>query len=430
MTSTIALLAHDNHKDGLVVLVQQHLPVFARYRLVTTEALGQYLRNVTGLAVETVVDTALGGDIQMAARIVTGEVAAVFCLVDFTLSPSAGPDVLVLLRLCQIHDVPIATNLSTAEAIVTHLAQTRLAYLIFNPIAGQGDSQQELELIRDLLEPHLNLQVRLTTPDLTAEELAQQAVAANADLVIASGGDGTVSAVAGALIGTGVPLGVIPRGTANAFCLAVGIPAAIAPIRRACQVVLTGKPRQIDAARCNGLPMVLLAGVGYEAGMVNRASRDMKDRWGPLAYFIAGWQQLDDQEVFEASLEVDGIAYPFRAAAITVANAAPPTSVLAQGAGTVIFDDGLLDVTIAIADSPAQPLGRKLQALRDMVQLMGSALINADPAMENLLHFRAAQLTISTTPPQKVVIDGEVVELSTLEVESVPGGLTVIVPTL
>lgn len=428
MAPAIAFLAPDSQKDELALLIQQHLPVFSRYILIAPEPLGQYLNRITGLPFNFVSATSWGGDLEIAVRVIQDQVVAVFCPLDFSQPAAPDLDIMALLRVCQIHDVPLATNLATAAAIVDKLAHLRHAHLIFNPVAGQGDSQQELTLIRDLLEPHLNLHVLLTTPDISAADLAKEAVAANSDLVIASGGDGTVSVVAGELINTGIPLGIIPRGTANAFCLALGIPSAIAPLRRACQTILMGKPRQVDAARCNGSTMILLAGIGYEAETVDKASRELKDRWGALAYFMAGWQQLNEQELFNVDLEVNGVDYCFQAAALTVANAAPPTSMLAQGAGSVVFDDGLLDVTVATTDNSPKSLQQKLQAVSGLMQLMGSALTGNAPEIDNLFHFRAQRLKITTTPPQKVVIDGEVVDAASLEIECLPAALTVLVP--
>ena len=96
-------------------------------------------------------------------------------------------------------------------------------------------------------------------------------------VIIASGGDGTVSAVTEALIGTDIKLGVISRGTANAFANAVGIPTSI---EAACQNILAGSIKKVDAAMCNDKPMVLLAGIGFEAETVKDADRDAKDRFG------------------------------------------------------------------------------------------------------------------------------------------------------
>ncbi|NJK39989.1 MAG: hypothetical protein HC920_21200 [Oscillatoriales cyanobacterium SM2_3_0] len=248
-------------------------------------------------------------------------------------------------------------------------------------------------------------------------------------LIIASGGDGTISAVAGELIGTDIPLGVIPRGTANAFALALGIPTAITPIRNACQVILTGKKRVVDAARCNGKPMILLAGIGYEAEIVEKASRELKDQWGPLAYFIAGWQQMNEQKLFETEIRVENTTYEFKSAAITVANAAPATSVLAQGKGEVIVDDGLLDVTVAAAFDTGRPIRNpKLRAVTTMANMLGAALIKVDPNLPDIFHFRTSRIQIVTDPPQKITLDGEIIGTTPVEFESIPQSLIVLVP--
>ena len=73
-------------------------------------------------------------------------------------------------------------------------------YLIFNPVSGQGNPDQELAMITSLLEPEFDLDVQITTPETTASDLANRAVELGATALIASGGDGTISAVAEALI--------------------------------------------------------------------------------------------------------------------------------------------------------------------------------------------------------------------------------------
>ncbi len=422
MPTTIALIAHDAKKDDIVQFASQHSPVLGRYRLIATGTTGQRVQNSTNLPIERKLPGLEGGNAQIAAEVAEGNVAAVIFLVDPLYAQSHEPDVQSLLRICNVHNVPLATNLATAEAIATQFAKTLVAHLIFNPIAGQGNAEQDLDLIRQLLEPHLHLKVCQTTLDTDSAQLARDAIAAGADIIIASGGDGTVSSVAGELISTGIPLGIIPRGTANAFSVALGIPQFL-PIRNACQVILSGKTRTVDAARCNGFPMILLAGVGYEAETVERASRDLKDRWGAMAYLMAGWQLLDESGLFEAVIEAEGETYQLQAHAITVANAAPPTSVLAQGAGEVIMDDGLLDVTIATAET-------KLQAIATMLRMLGAALVKAGGLQQqkNVIHGRTRRIKITTDPPQKVVVDGEIIGTTPIEVECIPAGLTVLVP--
>ncbi len=420
MSPTIAFIAHDARKNDLVQFVQNHAPLLRRYRLVATATTGQRIQDGAGVMVNQVLPGAEGGAVQLAAEVCGGVVRAVIFLIDPIYAQPHEPDVQSLLRVCNIHNVPLATNLATAEAIVTQLAQSLIAHLIFNPVAGPGNAEQELTLIRDLLSPHMHLEVHETTAEDSMEAIVQEVIKTGADMILASGGDGTISEVAGALIGTGVPLGVIPRGTANAFAAALGLPRLL-PIRNACQVILGGHTRTVDVARCNGKPMILLAGVGYEAETVERASRELKDQWGAMAYLMAGWQLLDEQNQFEAMLEVEKDTYQFQANAITVANAAPPTSVLAQGAGEVVLDDGMLDITIATAET-------KLQAVTTMLGMLGAALTKSGPQQKNVVHGRARKVKVKTDPPQKVVVDGEIVGETPIEVECIPNGLTVLVP--
>ena len=110
-----------------------------------------------------------------------------------------------------------------------------------------------------------------------------------------------------------------------------------------------------------------------------------------------------------------------QAGAITIANAAPPTSILAQGGGQVISDDGLLDVTIATVEN-------RFQALTAMLGMLGATLTRTSSNNKNIVHFSTPHIKVKTTPPQKVVVDGEVIGTTPVEVECIPAGLTVFVP--
>jgi YegS/Rv2252/BmrU family lipid kinase len=284
----------------------------------------------------------------------------------------------------------------------------KIAHLIFNPIAGQGNAEQDLVTILDLLGAELDLIIHQTTEEITAEDLAATAISQRADLVIASGGDGTVSAVAGKLVNTNIPVGVIARGTANAFANALGIPT---DIPNACYTILQGNIRSVDLATCNGYPMLLLVGIGLEANAIEAASREAKNRFGILAYIMAGVQQLRQMELFEVTCQ---------ASAITVANAAPPTSILAQGTEEVDYTDGLLDITIF---APVNTLG----ALLASYHLLQSALLDRATTRDDIGYLRARTAKITTNPPQKVVIDGEVIAAESIEIQSIPAGLKVFV---
>lgn len=294
----------------------------------------------------------------------------------------------------------------------------RFACLIFNPIAGQSDPEQDLAQIRAYLEPEIELDIRQTTPELDATRLAKEAVARGASAIVASGGDGTLSAVAGALVGTNIPLGIISRGTANAFASALNLPDTI---EAACQTILQGETRVVDAALCNGLPMVLLAGIGFEADTVEQADREAKKRLGLLAYILAGLRQLGQMEKFEAEIETEDKIIKVEAAAVTIANAAPPTSILAQGPAGLIVDDGLLDVTIV---APVNVAG----AIAASYHLLQTALSGDATERDDIGYLRARRVQVRTNPPQKVALDGEIIGTTPVEVECVPGGLTIFVP--
>lgn len=297
---------------------------------------------------------------------------------------------------------------------------SRSACLIFNPVAGQGNPESELAQIRSILEPEINLDIQLTTKEVGAGELAAEAVKRGVEAIIASGGDGTLSAAAEAVIGTDIKFGVISRGTANAFANALGIPDTIPG---ACEVILQGLTRTIDAADCNGRPMMLLAGIGFEAEAVEAADRESKNRLGVMAYILAGLKELRELESFDVEIETEDKIVKTTASAVTVANAAPPTSVLAQGSGGIVVDDGLLDMTIV---APAN----KAAALATAIHLFQSASSGSGAERDDVGYMRAKQFKITTNPPQKVVIDGEVMDPTPVEIKCLPKAIQIFVPTV
>ncbi|MCF4966135.1 YegS/Rv2252/BmrU family lipid kinase [Nostoc sp. CMAA1605] len=296
----------------------------------------------------------------------------------------------------------------------------RSACLIFNPVAGQGNPDLDLAQIRSILEPELNLDVQFTSAETGADELATAAVQRGVDLIIASGGDGTLSAAAVAVARTNIPFGIISRGTANAFAAALRVPDTI---DAACRTILQGITRDVDIAYCNDLPMILLAGIGFEAETVELADREAKKRFGIMAYVLAGIQQLRELESFDVEIETPDKIIKTQAAAVTVANAAPPTSVLAQGPAGIVYDDGLLDLTIVAPSS-------KAGAIAATYHLFQTASSGNAAERDDIGYLRAKQFKITTNPPQKVAIDGEVVGTTPIEINCVPAALKVFVPSV
>ncbi|MBE7384977.1 MAG: methylglyoxal synthase [Leptolyngbya sp. SIO1E4] len=426
MSLCVALIAHDSKKDDIVALAKKYRPILARYHLIATNDTGQCIEAATGLTIERLVSGAQGGELQIAARVVSGDVVGVIFLMDSLSSQSYELNYQALLRACNLYDVPLATNVATAELCIQGVAKRREAYLIFNPVAGQGNPDRDLAMIRQILEPQVNLHTIFTQPDIDPVDQAKDVIATLRVLqdedepgcIIASGGDGTVSAIAGVTLETGIPLGIIPRGTANAFAVALGLPT---DLKQACETIAAGNTRMVDAAYCNDIPMVLLAGVGFEAGMVSNANREFKNRFGTLAYIFSAAQQFFTQEDFNAKIELDGQVLEFRTGAVTVANAAPPTSVMAQGFGEVIPNDGLLEVTIPVSNT-------LLQDINTSATLLASALVKSQVEYGNLVCLRTHRLKLTTDPPQTLVVDGEILAANPIEFTCIPNGLTVFSP--
>lgn len=117
----IALIAHDNMKKDLVEFVQNHLDFFSKYPLVATGTTGKRIMEATGLDICRYQSGPIGGDQQVGADIATNQMEAVFFFRDPLTAQPHEPDISALLRLADVHTIPIATNKATAELLITAL---------------------------------------------------------------------------------------------------------------------------------------------------------------------------------------------------------------------------------------------------------------------------------------------------------------------
>jgi methylglyoxal synthase len=141
----LALIAHDAKKEDMVLLVKAHKEDLADIDMVATRSTGQIIQARTGLPVTLMQSGPLGGDQQIGALISNGDVDAVIFLRDPLMAHPHEPDVSALLRVCDVHNIPLATNLTSAEAVL---------HLMFDHPELMGEHQIIAQSISDKAAVH------------------------------------------------------------------------------------------------------------------------------------------------------------------------------------------------------------------------------------------------------------------------------------
>lgn len=115
---TLALISHDGKKADMVAFVMDHRRRLLDFDLVATQTTGALIEEKTGLAVRCMLSGPYGGDAQIAALVAEGRVNAVFFFLDPLGKHPHDPDIQSLLRICNVHNVPLATNIASAVLLI------------------------------------------------------------------------------------------------------------------------------------------------------------------------------------------------------------------------------------------------------------------------------------------------------------------------
>lgn len=119
---TIALIAHDRKKDTMLAMVREFSDILSQHHLLATATTGKIIKENTQLQVTTYLSGPIGGDQQIGARIASQEVDVVIFLRDPLTAQPHEPDITALLRVCDVHNVPVATNIECARMLLMALA--------------------------------------------------------------------------------------------------------------------------------------------------------------------------------------------------------------------------------------------------------------------------------------------------------------------
>ena len=292
--------------------------------------------------------------------------------------------------------------------------------LIFNPTSGistmsteVGTPQEhEQAILAELLKYDIEPQVYYTTPEDTGKGLAEQAVKEGHDLVIAAGGDGTVHAVASALIGTQSTLGIIAVGTMNNLARSLSIPDTI---EGACKVIARGITRSIDVGVINQHNFLEVAGIGLEA-VLFPAAEEIKSPGllSTIKGVLSGLWALYSfkQETLRISID-EHKRHAYKAIEVTICNS-PYYGVHFQVAPGTLMDDGLLDVVIYKNFS-------KLEYLRNAFAISQGRR----PFERKMIHRRVKSMRVDASHPVEIQVDGSVQGYTPATVRVLPDVLRV-----
>jgi len=291
------------------------------------------------------------------------------------------------------------------------------AFVVINPIAGQSKP----EIIKDTVQRHfgdagLYYEIYETTGQERMPELVRGAMDRGFDLFVAAGGDGTVSEVAGGLVESGKPLGIIPVGTGNAVARDLEIPLNVEKSVR----LLVGEHsfKGVDTLQVDGFFSVLSVSVGLSAQMMSATDSPMKRQVGRLAYIWAGLEQLIGLRTQSVTVVVDGRRNRVRATEVMVLNSGAIALADMRWAEDVRLDDGKMEIYALRA--------------RSLFDLLGS--------LWNLLFMRSRSdprtwrqsaedsVIIRASTPLPLQVDGDVVGETPVEIRMLPRSLKVIVP--
>jgi len=269
-------------------------------------------------------------------------------------------------------------------------ARTRTALLLLNPKARRGS-----EAIDDCLDLLREAGIRLVEPETGGRDEIPEAIRRHADevdLVIVGGGDGSLNAAAPGLVETGLPLGILPLGTANDLARTLEIPF---DVHEAARVISDGATRSLDLGIVNDIYFFNVASIGFSAKLARILTSDAKKRFGTLGYAMAAMKLVSQSRLFTAEIEHDGHVDIARTLQISVGSGRY------YGGGLAVDeeaepDDGLLDV-----------YSLEVEHWSELVALLPALKQGTQKRWKDVRAFSTTELTVRTRRRHDVNADGE-----------------------
>lgn len=290
------------------------------------------------------------------------------------------------------------------------MAAYKHAMVIINPSAGKDEPI--LNTINDVFYQHgVDYDVRITHQFGDATRLAQEAASGDYDLVTGYGGDGTQMEVANGLIGSDVPMAILPGGTGNAMAFELKVPRNL---RQAVELICTSEKTQaVDLAKAGDKMFMLrlYSGVDEE----QKTTREQKDKYGILAYPISNLEMMRNLNHAAYTLTIDGEVVQEKGFSCFVINAGSIGGVNLSFDVEVSVSDGLLDVFM-------------MDTSISTVAAATERFFHIQRNQAGLHYWRGKEIVMEADPPQTVWIDGELLGPTPLTITAVPAAIRVVVP--
>jgi len=308
-------------------------------------------------------------------------------------------------------------ELDRLQAAELSSEQVVKVYVVHNPEAGSYDSV----VVRKMLEQYfINRNWEYTIYEITGQEVATELVRTAAEqgyeLFIAAGGDGTVSSVASGLVGTGLPMAIIPAGTVNALARELKIPFDLGEA-----LGLLGRQHaiaEIDALQVGAQFFLLEVGVGIGSLSMHETERYQIRRFGRLAYFWPGLKHLLNFQPQRFNLVVDGHRYRVRAAEVVVVSASTLRGSPLRWGPNIRPDDGQVEACIIRA-----------RTALDYFRLGYNMILQQESRDPSIRYLPVKwEITIDVKRPLPVEGDGEIIGQTPVRVQVVPQAVRIIVP--
>lgn len=292
------------------------------------------------------------------------------------------------------------------------------ALVITNPVAARSRPRTLEASLAVLRRAGWQLEVAETTSPTDPRTFAAQALLEGYDRIIVHGGDGTLIQAAAAMVGSEVPMGLLPAGTGNVLAGNLRIPRAP---QSAAAVLLQGTERRIDLGRLDRTHghgyFSVAVGTGVDAQVMGATTTENKRVWGIGAYIATTLRMLTSIRSYRHVITVDDEVMEVDASMVLVANcreAIPPVVPLGPD---IALDDGLLNVVAVRA------LG-----VTDGLRVVWHVVRTPHRKNDRIRYAAGRVVTVATEAPELVELDGDVDGSTPFTAEVVPGAISVLTP--